>query len=354
MFIFNFFTRYILVILYDSFISLIIVLSILFIFRIKNSNIKILFLFIPLIKPFIIIIENLIFNQEFFNYRSGTFGFRFPSPNTIIGRIDSASKNPINYSNVNSFIILTILLCILIILIFRWCNLYIFYKNLSKGEIASKEEIPEIYKISEKFSNKLKIKTPNIILTYNTSFSPFVIGFNKHNLVLAPDLIKTLTFKEKETLIQHELSHIKRKDNLIGWFALIFKDLLFFNPFAYISYYLIKLEQEKGSDNLIIRFSNNNGNEIAKNTLNLILKIKNIKNTKKTSYLPTNNYFFTPFKIINYKILKNRIKSILTTNIDKSNIRIFSKILMYFLFIFIMSVQIVLIVKLDNSFVFLR
>ena len=57
----------------------------------------------------------------------------------------------------------------------------------------------------------------------------------------------------KEILIRHELSHIRRKDNLIGWVSLIFRDLNFFNPFGYIAYYLIRSEQEKACDGLVAK-----------------------------------------------------------------------------------------------------
>ncbi len=35
--------------------------------------------------------------------------------------------------------------------------------------------------------------------------------------------------------------------------ALILRDLNFFNPFAYIGYYLIRSEQEKACDKLVIK-----------------------------------------------------------------------------------------------------
>ena len=52
-------TDYIIPVIYDSLVTLIIVLLILFIFRIKDSGIRILFFFLPLIKPFLVVAERL-------------------------------------------------------------------------------------------------------------------------------------------------------------------------------------------------------------------------------------------------------------------------------------------------------
>ncbi|GAG71840.1 unnamed protein product, partial [marine sediment metagenome] len=64
------------------------------------------------------------------------------------------------------------------------------------------------------------------------------------------------------------------------WAALILRDLLFFNPFAYIAYYLIKTEQEKDSDKLVVKYSGKPSKEISKNILNVILKIRSISTSK--------------------------------------------------------------------------
>ncbi|HDQ88709.1 MAG TPA: hypothetical protein ENN92_01005, partial [candidate division WWE3 bacterium] len=80
--------------------------------------------------------------------------------------------------------------------------------------------------------------------------------------------------------MQHELSHIKRGDNFTGWIAMLLRDLLFFNPFAHIAYYLIRTEQERDSDRLVVRYSGKPKKEILRGMLNIILKIKSISCSK--------------------------------------------------------------------------
>lgn len=75
-------TRYVLPIIYDSFAVLFLVLFFLFILRIKDSNIRILFFFLPLIKPFIVILERI--DIDYVNSPMGLAGIRFPDPTNII------------------------------------------------------------------------------------------------------------------------------------------------------------------------------------------------------------------------------------------------------------------------------
>jgi len=351
---FKFLIDYIIVIIYDSFICLVIVLLIFYIFKIKDTNIKILFLFLPLIKPFLVITEDFNLNHDFFNKRTGVFGLRFITPNLFLNRLDTLDRSPIDYSNISSLVVIILLSSIFIVLLFRWLNLYIFYKRLAYSDVVSKKEIPYLYEIIDNYSDRMELKPPTISLTHENLSSPFVIGIKKHTMVLTPLLIENLSSDETKVLLLHELSHIKRKDNLIGWLALIFKDLLFFNPFAYIAYYLIKFEQEKGSDKLVCKFLNYDKKEIAKHTINLIIKIKNIRINKKIATISSMYSQYTPFQRINFQILSLRINSILAFNPLKIEMRLLPRLVMFLLFFLILFIQILFIININDLFILLR
>jgi beta-lactamase regulating signal transducer with metallopeptidase domain len=351
----DFLTDFILVIIYDSFMALLVVLLILTIFRIRDSNIRIMFLFLPLIKPFVIVLEDFKLNVNFFNNRSAVSGFRFPSPNTIFQRIDSSNDSFLFYSNIDTIILIVIFLCILVILLVRWSYLFLFYKRLAYEEKVTESDIPDIYKILKHSACRLNIKTPQVNLTHRNYFSPFVVGVKKPIIIISPLLIDILSHQEKEVLLNHELAHIKRHDNLISWLSLIFKDLLFFNPFAYIAYHLIKFEQEKGCDNLVLKFSGIPPKIIAESVLNIILKIKtiNIKPEKHLLFIQSSG--FIPFQKINLKILKLKINNILYSNPEKNFVKKPLRILCVLVFILMLAIQFVIVVKIgNNNFIFLR
>ncbi|MBA7560072.1 Protease HtpX [subsurface metagenome] len=354
MFFLEILTSYIVPIIYTSFVSLVLVLFFLFIFRIKDSNIRILFFFIPLIKPFIIIAEKISVNELALVYNK-TFagGIRFPDPMNFLPIY--YKYEIINFSKLNNLILLIALISIATILIIRWLNLALFYRNLAYEEKVGRKEVPEIHSVINKYAKKIKIKAPDISLTHRRYFTPFIVGIKKCTLVLSPTLMERLNNSETETLIQHELSHIKRNDNLIGWVALILRDLYFFNPFAYISYYLIKSEQETASDKLMVKCSQKSSKQVAKNILNSILKLNEDQNNT-VSKNPIPNYIssFQLRKNINHKRIQNRVRNILKLNPARIHSQIFPKILMYGLFLFLLLIQIVFVIRLDDIFIFLR
>lgn len=349
-------TNYILPLIYNSFVSLVLVLFFLFISRIKDSNIRILFFFLPLIKPFIIIAEKIDVNELVLEYnKTISSGMRFPDPMNFFPRITFYNTELINFSKPNNFILMITIVSIIIVLIIRWINIALFYRSLAYEEKVGKKEVPKIYSIIDKYTKKMKTRNPDVSLTHKRFFTPFVVGIKNCTLVLSPVLIEKLNNEETETLIQHELSHIKRNDNLIGWVALILKDLNFFNPFAYISYYLIKIEQEKASDKLMVKYSQKSPKEVAKNFLNSILKINKIYNMPNKEKI--SSIFSSPFHIrtiFNHKIIQYRVKNILRLNPAKIHSLIFPKILMYLFFIILLLVQIIFILKLNNILIFLR
>ena len=149
--------NYILPVIYDSFVSLVLVSFFLFIFRIKDSNIRILFFFLPLIKPFIIISEKI--DKTYFQSYPVAGLFRLPDPNNIFRIFEGFDKGPLIFSNINYIILLLVIISITLILIIRWINLYLFYRNLSHEDIVDRKDIPGIYAIIDDYIQKNEDKS---------------------------------------------------------------------------------------------------------------------------------------------------------------------------------------------------
>lgn len=346
--------NYILPVIYTSMVSLILVLFFLFIFRIKDSNLRILFFFLPLIKPFVVIAERIDASTQLPAFKSGIIGLRFPGPGNIISSFKVPESELQVTSGINHFIFLIILTSIIIVLLFRWITLMAFYRKLSFGDRVGRKEVPEIYDIVDKFAGKINMDTtPAISLTHTEYFSPFVTGIRKHTIVLSPNLMERLNRNEKEVLIQHELSHIKRGDNFTGWIAMLLRDLLFFNPFAHIAYYLIRTEQERDSDRLVVMYSGKSKKDILRGMLNIILKIKSISCSKN---IPGAAHAFTlsPVNLINHIKLKNRVNSISNTDSSRIYSRLLPRILMCILFVFLLLTQVIFFLEIGSCFIFLR
>jgi len=350
MFFLSVLTNYVLPIIYDSFVILVLVLLFLFIFRIKDSNIRILFFFLPLIKPFIVILEKIDVVKMYDMYYGQVSGIRFPDPMNMI-RIGGSPS--ITISNPNYLALTIIIIAIFSLLLFRWISIAFLYRRLAYEEKVGREDVPDVYGIIDNFTNRIKTHSPDVSLTHSDYSSPFIIGVRRFTLVLSPRLLDDLDQNEKDILIRHELSHIKRKDNLLGWFALVLRDLNFFNPFGFIAYFLIRSEQEKACDKLVVKYTDRPPAEIAKIILNSLLKLKKlIKSNKQLT--PLESSAFSATGVFSQRRLENRVSSIIGINPDKIHMRVFPKVLMYFLFMSLLFIQIVIAIKWNDFIIFLR
>jgi beta-lactamase regulating signal transducer with metallopeptidase domain len=348
-------TVYILPIIYDSFVTLVLALFFLFIFRIKDPSIRILFFFLPLIKPFLVIAEKFEPYPSYISYGPiSSGGLRIPDPGNIFRRFESSALENIAFvSDINYILIIIASALIFIILILRWINLYLFYRRLAFEEKVGPDDVPQIYGIMDKFAKKIAVKAPDVSLTNKRFATPFIVGVKNVTMVICPSLFEILEHPEKETIIHHELSHIKRKDNLISWIAMMLRDILFFNPFAYIAYFLIRAEQDSGSDKVMIKYSGRPIKEIAKSLLSAIMKLKSIDPGKAITG-PAQSLSFSPGKFFSQHRLKNRIRSILRTGQNRIRMRVFPRIMMFVLFFLILILQIFFVINIDDLHIYLR
>ena len=89
----------------------------------------------------------------------------------------------------------------------------------------------------------------------NTIHTPVTFGFLKPVILLPVALINNLSIAEAETLIIHELTHIKSNDYFFNWFLVVCETVFFFNPFISIITAKIKLEREKNCDAKVLQFN---------------------------------------------------------------------------------------------------
>ncbi|MGG9963785.1 M56 family metallopeptidase [Ferruginibacter sp. SUN106] len=89
----------------------------------------------------------------------------------------------------------------------------------------------------------------------NTINTPVTFGFFKPIIVLPVALINQLSIKQAETLILHELTHIKANDFLLNWALIIIENIFFFNPFIITLCTKLRLEREKYCDSNVIAFA---------------------------------------------------------------------------------------------------
>jgi len=94
-----------------------------------------------------------------------------------------------------------------------------------------------------------------VSLWYSNSIStPMTFGFFKPVILLPVALLNNLSLEETETLIIHELTHIKNNDYFLNWLLVTCETIFFFNPFVKIIGNKIRLEREKNCDSHVLQF----------------------------------------------------------------------------------------------------
>ena len=79
-----------------------------------------------------------------------------------------------------------------------------------------------------------------------------MIGALKPVILLPIATINYLTTEQVETILLHELAHIKRHDYLLNIFQTIAETILFFNPFVWLISRIIRREREHCCDDIVI------------------------------------------------------------------------------------------------------
>ena len=96
-------------------------------------------------------------------------------------------------------------------------------------------------------------KKINVWLSKNVDV-PCITGFFKPAILLPAAIISRLSPQQIESILLHELAHIKRNDYLINLFQAIIELVLFFNPFAILLSKVVKKERENCCDEWVITF----------------------------------------------------------------------------------------------------
>ncbi len=85
--------------------------------------------------------------------------------------------------------------------------------------------------------------------------TPVTFGYFKPIILLPVTLLNNISTEQAETLILHELTHIRTNDYLLNWFLIAAETIFFFNPFVTGLCKKIRLEREKNCDINVISFA---------------------------------------------------------------------------------------------------
>ena len=162
----------------------------------------------------------------------------------------------------------------------------------------------KLYSILQSSKNKLNINKNVQIVVNDYINSPALSGIFNPKILLPLDML-SLSVKELDYIFLHELSHYKRKDNLVNYILIFIQSIHWFNPLIWFFFNKIRENMELATDEIVLNVLNKNEyrdygltllsvlSKFKKNTFQpgLIGMAKNKKNVEK--------------RIMNIKFMKN-------------------------------------------------
>jgi beta-lactamase regulating signal transducer with metallopeptidase domain len=326
------FLQYFLQILGYSCTYLAIAFFVFYIFKIRDSQVRIFVFLLALIKPLFVLARLIDFSLVNF-YSLHSFFFLM---NKLVGRlINIKGIQNVNFILINSLILGSYILAFFVITILRFYQTYFHFYRSKKSGVVVEVQNGWIKDTVNYHSNRMGLKPPQIYYSSDFKNGFYVFGFIRKKIIINNVIMDFLTEDEKEIILLHELSHIKRNDNILNAAVTYLTDMHFYNPFSYIAYSVIKTEQEKDCDKIIMKYTNKSGKEVAINILSSILKIK-----KNLSYFPDCcPRFAASFSIgkpMSEASLHKRIKYLVNTNPAKISVSIYTKVLIYGFFLMLL------------------
>lgn len=210
--------------------------------------------------------------------------------NVLLSGIDNSS-----YLNFFELVGYFWLMGFIIYVLYNICCYVLVRSSLKKENVQITDT--RILDIFDTVSERLKIKHKPKIMFDRKAVSPLTIGFLKPELIL-PE--RDYSDEELNMIFKHELTHIKRRDNLYKLFMIITNALHWFNPLVYVIVNTANNDMELCCDNEVIK---NENVDYKKKYSNLIISHINIRT----------NYFFRGSAVYlshSKKFLKERIDCI--------------------------------------------
>ncbi|PKG97531.1 M56 family metallopeptidase [Paraglaciecola sp. MB-3u-78] len=140
---------------------------------------------------------------------------------------------------------------------FNWALLWLSgcLAILSLGAIAQWK----IYRIAHFGSRKVElgIALPNTltVVKNNQLSSPILSGIFKPTLLIPEGFHSQFSVRQQQLMINHELVHFHRGDNLYNLFALLFVAVFWFNPLTWLAYRAFRRSQELACDAAVLKQS---------------------------------------------------------------------------------------------------
>jgi beta-lactamase regulating signal transducer with metallopeptidase domain len=134
----------------------------------------------------------------------------------------------------------------------RYLNWYLRLRHLKSGGLQQVR--PQLLSYVEHTAMKLGIRKKVELFLSRCVDSPMTIGFFKPIILVPIAALNNLTTEQVESILLHELTHIRRSDYLVNLLLTGVSIVFFFNPFCQLLICEMKRDRELSCDDQVIQF----------------------------------------------------------------------------------------------------
>ncbi|WP_134089756.1 M56 family metallopeptidase [Olivibacter sp. XZL3] len=136
---------------------------------------------------------------------------------------------------------------------FHFVRLMGGYKNIARLKSAVRLAVPDSWDtIFSRLKDEMGIgKAIGFYLSEKVEI-PTVIGYFKPVILFPVAALSALDIKQVETILVHELTHIRRNDYLLNILKCLMEAILFFNPFVRVLCRMLEKEREHTCDDEVL------------------------------------------------------------------------------------------------------
>jgi beta-lactamase regulating signal transducer with metallopeptidase domain len=138
-------------------------------------------------------------------------------------------------------------------LMLRFLAAYAYTKRLKTYRVTP--ALPRIEDTAKQIAHDLGLTSQVYVAESPLIDMPMVLGALKPVILLPIGMMNGLSVKETESILAHEIAHIKRHDYLINLLQSFGEILLFFNPFVWWISSLIRKERENCCDDIAVAYT---------------------------------------------------------------------------------------------------
>jgi beta-lactamase regulating signal transducer with metallopeptidase domain len=143
-------------------------------------------------------------------------------------------------------------LVVLGVLLVRYSNQYFHSRKLTYSGLSKMQ--PELRVFVETTSRRMGIRRPVHAWLSSLADVPLTLGFLKPVILFPVAMAANLSLEQAETILLHELAHIRRNDYLLNLGVTVLELLFFFNPFSCLLIRELKREREHRCDDWVMQF----------------------------------------------------------------------------------------------------